>query len=285
MRDNLSIFKEGAFRQEVAAACEPELKSWGSVQERRLNIAERVLENISHSGTVQVSAARLAYVMGRFGEPDESDAYRFVSARFHVCRHPYDEIEKPHVRWGVPTSNLRILERCRNHWTEAQRDELAIGAQISELREKLLARAPHADTLTEGTLSHSQGTSEGHGFSERLQELLALKPGWDGEDAVAPSEVAVHAARLVIGRLPPDLRIHEVDADVIGGLTIWIQTPTTSCEDRWVWFSVRNSGKILLVLSVQRPGGALSISAVENPAAAYEKARAFLSEERNETKC
>lgn len=127
--------------------------------------------------------------------------------------------------------------------------------------------------------SHIRHLTDPEDHQAKLAELVTLQRGWDGEDAAPPSEIAVNAAQLIVKRVTPNLRISEIEADVIGGLTIWVVLPNTGGEDgdRWVWFSVRNSGKILLVLDLHRPGGHLSVSAVDDLAGAFDKARAFLS--------
>ncbi len=111
---------------------------------------------------------------------------------------------------------------------------------------------------------------------QKLTLLQSLRAGWDGERADRPSEISINAANFVIKRLPSSLIIFEIEADVIGGVTLWLASADRTSDIKWAWFSCRNSGKILLTLDEHKKGGYLDVGAVEDLDMAFRKASDFL---------
>lgn len=80
---------------------------------------------------------------------------------------------------------------------------------------------------------------------ESLSRLLQLTDGWDGEDAPAPSTRSINLAWYIVGlAVDRGLLVTEVDADVLGGVAVWV----TDGHVR-VWILVMNSGENTMVLT------------------------------------
>lgn len=84
-------------------------------------------------------------------------------------------------------------------------------------------------------------------FASNWEEVLrGLAPGWDGEDAPTPSEVAITEARNVLSLIQANsLPVDLVEADAMGGVDIYMLTPS----EKSAWIYISNSGYMSLVLS------------------------------------
>lgn len=112
---------------------------------------------------------------------------------------------------------------------------------------------------------------------EEIQALAQLASGWDGEGAEPPSRLAIQKAIETVRSLPEDIRVTDVEADVIGGIALWLEPAGNRPQLEsgcLAWFGIRNNGKVLLALAGQQPGGPLSVTSTEDPASLFEKIRA-----------
>jgi hypothetical protein len=74
-------------------------------------------------------------------------------------------------------------------------------------------------------------------IARQVVELQSLPHGWDGDDAPAPSPVAISRAIEIVGLVPrlPD----EVDPDAVGGVALWFYG-----DGNTAMVGVRNSGLV-----------------------------------------
>jgi len=85
-----------------------------------------------------------------------------------------------------------------------------------------------------------------HPSRKQLEAMRHLVEGWDGQDAPPPNREALdYAQEIVRWALQQGLVITEVDADVLGGVAIWMagQSGTTA------WVACMNNGAKTLVLT------------------------------------
>lgn len=86
--------------------------------------------------------------------------------------------------------------------------------------------------------------------ADPLRQLVDLQDDWDGEGAPRPSDGAVRRAREVLGWVRNNnLFILEVDADVLGGVAIYLKADERS--DKRVWIACMNDGKDTAVMSTR----------------------------------
>jgi len=79
-----------------------------------------------------------------------------------------------------------------------------------------------------------------------LQFLRALPDSWDGDDAPAPAPSAIDRAEsLLRDSTMNGVQVAEVDADVLGGVAIWLAGPSPAAS---AWISLMNNGTDTLVL-------------------------------------
>ena len=82
--------------------------------------------------------------------------------------------------------------------------------------------------------------------SARMADLRALSLGWDGDDAPAPSDDAIGKAKEILEWIQRnDLQIDSVDADVLGGVDVYLN----GTSGRTAWVAILNSGERSIVLS------------------------------------
>ena len=86
-------------------------------------------------------------------------------------------------------------------------------------------------------------------ISPAVQPMLAALPhDWDGEGAPPPTaETLEQAGRAVVWAREKELQLIEVDADVLGGVAVWLGSPRH--PQRRAWFAFRNDGTKSVVLS------------------------------------
>lgn len=83
---------------------------------------------------------------------------------------------------------------------------------------------------------------------DALDDLRKLADDWDGEGAPRPSDEAIERAKDIVRWACDrgiDLGDAEIDADVLGGVAIWIEPR----PGRRAWIACMNSGHDTLVLS------------------------------------
>jgi hypothetical protein len=79
-------------------------------------------------------------------------------------------------------------------------------------------------------------------------ELGTLTDNWDGEGAARPSVEAIERAVLTIQWAKDlGLKVTDVDADVLGGVAVWLGS--AAHPDRRVWVSCMNNGRDTIVMS------------------------------------
>lgn len=104
-------------------------------------------------------------------------------------------------------------------------------------------------------------------------ELRSLTPGWDGEDAPPPSDVSISVAKKVAQWIEQnELPIDSIDADVIGGVAIYLSNQL----GKTVWVSIMNSGFRTIVFN--QSGGTYSLSL--GPAS-LDEMKSFLSDKKS----
>ena len=82
---------------------------------------------------------------------------------------------------------------------------------------------------------------------KQFARIAKLKDGWDGDNAPAPSIVALYNANQIVNlAIENGLTIRDADADVIGGIGIWIKSH--SSKQKEVWVSCLNGGQRSAVL-------------------------------------
>jgi hypothetical protein len=114
----------------------------------------------------------------------------------------------------------------------------------------------------------------------RIQYLSRLQPGWDGDGASIPSELAIRNAEYIVKRLPGWLKIEEIDPDAIGGIALWVSLSQTKFKDsRRAWFECRNTGRLLLVLDEGGMSGDIKVHSVENLDPAFSLIVQFFSKD------
>lgn len=79
--------------------------------------------------------------------------------------------------------------------------------------------------------------------------LKNLQPNWDGEGADVPSEESINSAKeIVTWASQNNLDIEDVDADVMGGVAIYLR----GVYNRTVWLAIMNSGSRSIILQHDR---------------------------------
>lgn len=111
---------------------------------------------------------------------------------------------------------------------------------------------------------------------ERIKELQRLPYDWDDEGAPPPSDLAAQEARDALEKLLGlgfDLGPEDVDADVLGGLGMYLMS-----DHRLVWLAFRNSGAAHAILDDRaRPDPPRSVGL---DADGYRQIEAFLRQGR-----
>jgi hypothetical protein len=86
----------------------------------------------------------------------------------------------------------------------------------------------------------------------RLAKLFELEDDWDGEGAPKPSRPALQRADAVVRWAHESgLVMTDVDADVLGGVAVWLRADPMS-PVRSAWIACMNNGQDTLVLSEAR---------------------------------
>jgi hypothetical protein len=81
----------------------------------------------------------------------------------------------------------------------------------------------------------------------KLTKIAALSEGWDREGAAPPDNEAIgRAARTVAWAWKQGFQVDDVDADVLGGVAVFIRT-----GERSVWISIMNGGQGGALFSVR----------------------------------
>jgi hypothetical protein len=90
-----------------------------------------------------------------------------------------------------------------------------------------------------------------YGAQLQVSALQRLQDGWDGEGAPRPSPQAIaRAFNVVTWAEDAGLRVSEIDADVLGGVAVWLKGERG--DERAAWIACMNSGEDALVLSEGR---------------------------------
>ena len=81
-----------------------------------------------------------------------------------------------------------------------------------------------------------------------LDYLRTWLDNWDGEGAPKPSDAAISRAEeiLSLALLNEEIRVTDADADVLGGVALWLAGPSATAR---AWISFMNNGVDTLVLS------------------------------------
>lgn len=189
--------------------------------------------------------------------------------------------------WGYPIIGHRISSKLQSAWpgriffwsvpAEERSDCVRLADSVS--RQWATRSNSDEEKPLELDVSVRQETPTDIDLASRINKLLALSDDWDGDGAVAPSSIAGQVARIAIRSTPSDVRIVRIDADVIGGLTIWLKIPGSQLENRQSWIAIRNVGTVLLALDQHQDGGYHSVEAISSFKDGFSKARAFLKGE------
>jgi len=105
-----------------------------------------------------------------------------------------------------------------------------------------------AGTLRPHVATADMVTERNQRALDALDDLRKLADDWDGEGAPRPSDEAIERAKDIVRWACDrgiDLGDAEIDADVLGGVAIWIEPR----PGRRAWIACMNSGHDTLVLS------------------------------------
>ncbi len=110
------------------------------------------------------------------------------------------------------------------------------------------ARPIRLDSPKEHAVSTSSDWATVCGAQLQVGALQQLEDGWDGEGAPRPSPQAIaRAFNVVAWAEEAGLSVSDVDADVLGGVGVWIRGADR--DDRVAWIACMNNGQDALVLS------------------------------------
>jgi hypothetical protein len=114
-----------------------------------------------------------------------------------------------------------------------------------------------------------------------LEALAQLSDDWDAEGAPAPSAETLQAARVLVENAHRiGLPVLDIDADVLGGVGVWLSWPPDHPDgqaERWTWLSCMNSGARTVTLFAKRDGVVGSRAFRDGDAVAeLERVKAFL---------
>jgi hypothetical protein len=117
-----------------------------------------------------------------------------------------------------------------------------------------------------------------------LKDVVALEDNWDGEGAPKPSPDALaRAADVLRWAESREVEVLDVDADVLGGVAVYVRTVDVSTRAVLVWLACMNSGLTTAVWSMGDAGTGSALIPSAEPIDMDQLLASIMAESTSET--